>query len=266
MPGRKTAVRQDIFGVSYTIEYVRNEDHTQTLQTAANVGQVFLGAAMKCASCHDSFDRPEWTQDRFLGFAGLFAPHDLERIRCDAHSGQYVPARFPFKLPGAEERLPADAAVRLHFAARWITDPQNPRFARSIVNRLWKRYLGYGLLEPADDFRDDVAASHPELLDWLADDFTRHGYDLQHTIRLILTSRTYQLRYDPLLEDRLLLDQAAAPRYFRSPALRRLTAEQVLDSIRVATTGTAIKPSERSYLDMTSDGAGPGVGSAGHAQ
>ena len=252
MPGRKTAVRQDIFGVEYTIEYVRNEDHTQTLQTAANVGQVFLGAAMKCASCHDSFDRPEWTQERFLGFAGLFAPHDLERIRCETHSGQYVSARFPYNLPGTDEKLPEDSAVRLRYAARWITDPQNPRFARSIVNRLWKRYLGYGLLEPADDFRDDVPASHPELLDWLADDFTRHGYDLQHTIRLILTSRTYQLRYDPQLEDHLALDKPSAPRYFRSPALRKLTAEQVLDSFRVATTGAAIKPSERSYLDMTS--------------
>jgi hypothetical protein len=252
MPGRKTAVRQDIFGVEYTIEYVRNEDHTQTLQTAANVGQVFLGTAMKCASCHDSFDRPQWTQDRFLGFAGLFAPQDLERIRCDAHSGQYVPARFPFLLSGSDQRMPEDANVRLHHVARWITDPQNPRFARSIVNRLWKRYLGCGLVEPADDFRDDVPASHPELLDWLADDFARHGYDLQHTIRLILTSRTYQLRYDPQLEDRLVAEQPGAPRYFRSPALRRLTAEQVLDSIRVASSGVTIKPSERSYLDMTS--------------
>ena len=106
MPGRKTAIRQDIFGVPYTIEFVRNEDHTQPLQTAANVGQVFLGAAMKCASCHDSFDRPEWTQDRFLGFAGLFAPHDLERIRCESHSGHYVPARFPFTVPGRNNDCP----------------------------------------------------------------------------------------------------------------------------------------------------------------
>ena len=124
-------------------------------------------------------------------------------------SGQYVPARFPFELPGADQRLPEDAAVRLHYAARWITDPQNPRFASPIVNRLWKRYFGLRTVEPADDFRDDMPASHPELLDWLADDFTRHGYDLQHTIRLILTSRTYQLRYDPKLEDRLVVDQPA---------------------------------------------------------
>ena len=97
--------------------------------------------------------------------------------------------------------MPDDLPGRLHLAAQLITDPANPRFAKTIVNRLWKRYLGLGLFEPADDFRLDVPASHPELLDWLAHDFVEHGCDLKHTIRLILTSRTYQLRYDPQLED-----------------------------------------------------------------
>ena len=69
-------------------------------------------------------------------------------------------------------------------------------------------------MEPADDFRDDVPASHPDLLDWLADDFASHGYDLQHTVRLILTSRTYQLRCDPQLEDQLVADQPTRPRLF----------------------------------------------------
>jgi hypothetical protein len=76
--------------------------------------------------------------------------------------------------------------------------------------------------------------SHPELLDWLADDFVRHGYNLKHTIKLILNSRTYQLKFDPKLADQFDVDKPGAPRYFRSPALRRLTAEQLLDSINVA--------------------------------
>ena len=165
MPRRHGAVSEDLFGVKYTIEYVRNEDHTVTLQTAANVGQVFLGASMKCASCHDHFDNPEWTQRRFVGFAGLFAPADLELIRCDVHTGKTAPARFPFDLPGVDETAPDDLDGRLHLAAELITDPLNARFAETIVNRLWKRYLGLGLVEPADDFRPDRPASHPELLD-----------------------------------------------------------------------------------------------------
>ncbi len=203
---------------------------------------------MKCASCHDHFENPEWTQERFLGFAGLFAPHDVERIRCDVQSGQYVPARFPFELPDAPAVVPTKLAGRLHLAATLVTDPANARFAKSIVNRLWKRYLGLGLFEPVDDYRPDRGASHPELLDWLARDFVAHGCDLKHTIRLILTSRTYQLPFDPKLADRFDPTAPAEPRAFRSPALRRLTAEQVLDSMRMATAGE-LAPGERAFLD-----------------
>ena len=248
MPGRKPADVEDIFGTRYRIEYVRNEDHTVTLQTAANVGQVFLSTSMKCASCHDHFENPEWTQERFLGFAGLFAPHDLERIRCDVHSGQYVPARFPFDLAGAPVAVPTKLTARLHQAAGLVTDPANDRFAKSIVNRLWKRYLGLGLFEPADDYRPEHGASHPVLLDWLARDFLASGCDLKHTIRLILTSRTYQLPFDTRLADRFDPSAPAEPRYFRSPALRRLTAEQVLDSMHMATAGE-LASGERAFID-----------------
>ncbi len=251
MPRRKRAESEDVLGSKFAIEYVRNEDHTATLQTAANIGQVFLGTGMKCASCHDHFENAEWPQDRFLAFAGLFTIEDLERIRCEAKSGHRIAAKFPFELPGAPESVPADLPGRLHLAAQSIVDPANPRFARTIVNRLWKRYLGLGLFEPADDFRADVPASHPELLDWLAYDFIEHGCDLKHTIRLILTSRAYQRRYDPGLEDHFSAGGKNAPRYFRSPSLRRLTAEQLLDSIRVAAGGKFV-PAERAFLDVRS--------------
>ncbi|HTU25647.1 MAG TPA: DUF1549 and DUF1553 domain-containing protein [Pirellulales bacterium] len=251
MPGHQAAVDQDLFGTKYQVEFVRNEDHTVTLQTAAAVGQVFLSSAMKCASCHDHFENPAWTQERFLGFAGLFAPHDLEKIRCDVHSGQQVAARFPFDLPGPAVEIPTQLDERLHVAAQLIVDPANELFAKSIVNRLWKRYLGWGLFEPVDDYRPDRPASHPELLAWLARDFVAHGCDLKHTIRLILTSRTYQLPYDSKFADRFDAADPTAPRYFRSPALRRLTAEQVIDSVRMATAGQLL-PGERAFLDARS--------------
>jgi hypothetical protein len=259
MPGRQRAVTEELLGTRYRIEYVRNEDHTATLQTAANVGQVFLSTAMKCASCHDHFENAEWTQDRFLGFAGLFAPRDLERVRCEVHSGRYVPARFPFELPGAAAAAPARLDSRLHLAAQLITDPANERFAKSIVNRLWKRYLGLGLFEPVDDYRADRPASQPELLDWLAYDFVAHGCDLKHTIRAILTSRTYQLPYEPKFADRFDPAAPGEPRYFRSPSLRRLTAEQVLDSFRLATAGT-LAPGERAFLDSRITALGTALG------
>ncbi len=253
MPRRPSAATEDIFGIPYVIQYVRNEDHTATLQTAANVGQVFLGTSMKCAGCHDHFDNAEWTQERFLGFAGLFAPKDLERIRCDVKSGQYIAARFPFELPGAGGgAVPNELDERLHIAAQLVTDPANPRFAKTIVNRLWKRYMGLALIEPVDDFRNDRPASHPELLDWLAYDFLQHGCDLKHTIRLILTSHTYQLAYDPKLADRFDPSEPVnPPRYFRSTALRRLSAEQLIDSFRLVTTGE-LRHEQRTYLDARS--------------
>ena len=252
MPGRQPARTDEIFGTKYQIEYVRNEDLTVTLQTAANIGQVFLSTSMKCASCHDHFEDPAWTQTRFLGFAGLFAPRDLERVRCDVHSGQIVPARFPWAVstsPSATSAvMPSELADRLSLAARLITDPANDRFAKSIVNRLWKRYLGLGLFEPIDDYRPDRGVSHVELLDWLARDLVTNGYDLQHTIRLILNSRTYQARYTPEWADHFDPSEPDRPRYFRSPALRRLTAEQAVDSLRMATTGE-LPEGQRACLD-----------------
>ncbi|HEY2893218.1 MAG TPA: DUF1549 domain-containing protein [Pirellulales bacterium] len=251
MPGRKRAETEDVLGSKFTIEYVRNEDHTATLQTAANVAQVFLATSMKCASCHDHFENDEWPQERFLAFAGLFAEKDLEKIRCELKTGTHVPAGVPFPLADLPREVPQDLHGRLQLTARWLTDPANPRFAKSIVNRLWKRYFGLGLFEPADDFRLDVPSSDPELLDWLARDFIEHDCDLKHTTRLMLTSRAYQLRYDPALEDAPASHGDKQPRYFRSPALRRLTAEQFLDSVRTAASGKFV-PAERTLLDNRS--------------
>jgi uncharacterized membrane protein/YHS domain-containing protein len=236
IPGAKKPETAEANSKKSRVSYIRFETHTDTLQSAATVAQVFLGTSMKCASCHSHFENDEWPQKRFLAFAGMFGPHDLELIRCEKKSGEFIPARFAFELPGALESVPDDLDGRLRRAAQLLTDPQNPRFAKAIVNRLWKRYLGLGLFEPIDDFRLSVPPSHPQLLDWLAYDFMSHDYDLKHTVRLILTSRTYQTAYSAALEDHFDIARKTDPRYFRSPTLRRLTAEQVIDSLRVAAT------------------------------
>lgn len=251
--GAKQPVMVQANGKPARVAYVRNETHTDTLQTAAAAAQVFLGTAMKCASCHNHFENDEWPQARFLAFAGLFGASDLEIIRCEKKTGRMVKAAFPFEPAGGEAALegiptemPTDEAGRLRLAAAMVTDPANPRFARAIVNRLWKRYMGLGLFEPADDYRDDVMPSHPELLDWLAYDLMAHEFDLKRTIGLILTSRTYQLRFDAALADSFDVAEKDAPRWYRSPTLRRLTAEQVVDSVRVAM-DQSLDPAERLY-------------------
>ena len=230
--------------------WIQNTDHTETAQSAAYVAQVFMGTAVKCASCHNHFLNPEWTQKKFMGYASYFTPQNMEVIRCEVHEGEFVPPTFLFDQPSARNAAafaPLGPDQRLRQVSRLIVDPENPRFASCLVNRLWKRYFGLGLVEPADDFRAEGRdASHPALLLWLADDFMRHGYDLKHTIRLMLTSRTYQLRYDPRLADTFSAAAPDAPRFFRSPTLRRLTEEQLLDSVNVAISNA---DAPRAYLD-----------------
>ena len=252
MPGYQKPIPEKLNGDYYVYpSFVLNADHIETIQTAANTAQVFLGTGMKCASCHNHFLNSEWPQTRFLSFASLFAKKDLEVIRCEAHTGKFVSAAFPFRLPDVPAEVPADVPSRLHRLAQLLTDPMDERFSKTIVNRLWKRYLGLGLFEPVDDYRADRPASHPELLDWLAYDFMQHGYDLKHTIRLILTSRTYQLKYDPALEDHFDIGKPDTPRYFESPSLRRLTAEEFLDSIKIASL-QKLNSDERLYVQTAS--------------
>ncbi len=251
MPRHKPSTEVAPNGKRLRIGYVLNNTPTDAIQTAANVAQVFLGTSMKCASCHNHFSNDEWPQSRFIAFAGLFTEGDLELVRCEKRTGQYVEARFPFALPGMPEAPATTEKARLHRVGLLLTDPANPRFARAIVNRLWRRYIGLGLVEPIDDFRLDRPASHPALLDWLADDFMRHGYDLKHTIRLILTSRTYQHRYDAARADVFDVQKPDEPRYFRSPRLRRLTAEQFIDSVRLVANGS-LDRKQRIYLDRIS--------------
>ncbi len=219
--------------VKYRGGYVKSETHLDSLQTAANLGQVFLGTRMKCASCHDHFLNYEWTQNRFFGFASFFSDKNLEIIRCEVKKGEFVAPQFIFENGQANPDRLTTLEGRLSEVTQLIIDPANPRFAAAMVNRLWKRYLGLGFIEPVDDMREDTPASHPELLQWLSYEFAKSGYDMKHMIRLMLNSRTYQLEFNPQLAD-IQKTGETSERLFRSPIQRRLTCEQVLDSIHTA--------------------------------
>jgi hypothetical protein len=105
-----------------------------------------------------------------------------------------------------------------------FASPDNLWFARVQVNRIWYHLMGRGLVDPPDDFRATNPASHPALLDALAQDFIKHKFDVRYLIRLIMNSRTYQLASDP---DQTNQDDETN---FARALVRRLGAEQLLDS------------------------------------
>jgi hypothetical protein len=203
-----------------------NASQTPPVQAAQNVAQVFLASSLKCASCHDSFIN-RWKLDDAYGMAGFFAAQDLEVHRCDKATGKKVGPKFLF--PGLGEVPPgADLAARRRAVAHMVTRPKDPRFARALVNRLWKRLLGRGLFEPVDDLDSRRAAS--PLLDWLAHDFMAHDCDAKHTLREILLSRVYQL---PVAKE--APGKGKEPPPIRGPVERRLTSEQYLDAVSQVT-------------------------------
>ena len=124
------------------------------------------------------------------------------------------------------EGLDEDIRIKL---AKWITAPENPWFARAIVNRVFKHYMGRGIVEPLDDFRVTNPPTNEALLDALAKDFVANGYHLKHTIRLILNSRAYQLSSLPNETNRA--DTLNYSHYY----VRRLLAEELIDSMSEVT-------------------------------
>lgn len=111
--------------------------------------------------------------------------------------------------------------------ADWLTSPDNPYFARMLVNRYWKHFFSTALVEPEDDMRVTNPASHPALLDGLASEFAESGFDLKHLIRTICNSRTYQLESEP--NEFNVTDTQNYSRYYP----KRLQAEVLLDAINV---------------------------------
>lgn len=154
--------------------------------------------------------------------------------------------------------VPADAAsqsLREQYAS-WIVSPENPRFAKTIVNRLWKNTFGRGLIEPVDDFTDDSDGPYDPLLDQLAGLFVKMDFDIQEFQRLLLYTNTYHREcgnFDPNLE---------TDYWFAGPMMRRFSAEQIWDSILALSVSNPYpytKPGKNEYqqfanLDLASIG------------
>lgn len=210
------------------------------------VTTAFLGMETKCARCHDSpYHRA--TQEQLFQLAALLgrAPQEVPAtssvpidklhqggrrplIKVTLVPGTKVEPHWPFpeicdeSLGQLLAEHPEDSRDRL---AALITAPQNERFAQVIANRVWKRLMGRGLIEPVDDW-EKATPTHPELLRWLGREFVRSGYRVNELAKLILNSHAYQRATNEKL-------QAANP-LFAAPAPRRLTAEQLLDALFAA--------------------------------
>ena len=233
---------------------------TPPTEVATEQFRVFAGRRLGCAQCHNHpFEN--WSQDQFWGFAAFFG--NMTRLAAiDGMRGPYFviddPAGHGFRKVGRGrlihprskeqveptfldgQQLPAAQQLdpRLQLA-NWMTSPENPYFAETIVNRIWSYYLGRGIVDPVDDFRTVNPPSHPQLLAALSADFIENGYDLKHLMRTILRSRTYQLAGVP--NDSNQHDQLnyshARPRFLEPPVLLDAISQVTLTDSELVATG-----------------------------
>ncbi len=203
---------------------VVNASQTPQMQAAQNISQVFMGINMKCASCHDSFVN-DWQLSDAYALANIYADDPLEIFQCDKPTGKKASTKFLYPEFGA---IDASAAKtnRLKQLASCVVSPKNGRLSRTLVNRLWGKFYGRALVEPVDDM--EQAAWNSDLLDWLAEDFVAHRYDVKHLITQIITSRAYQL---PSVN----VGENDKNYIFRGPSVRRLTAEEFRDALTALT-------------------------------
>ena len=200
---------------------VVNSSQTPEMQAAQGISQVFLGVNIKCASCHDSLVN-DWRLADAYGLAAVYHDGPLEMFQCDKPTGKTVAARFLYPEVGEIDPT-ADKPARLKRLAELMTGERNGRLSRTLVNRLWARLFGRGLVEPLDDM--EQAPWSQELLDGLARDLVEHHYNVKQTLEVMVTSRAYQM---PAVA---AADSPAKDYVFRGPWARRMSAEQFQDAV-----------------------------------
>ena len=212
-------------------------------EAARSISQLLLGVRIECAQCHHH-PSERWGQDDYVGLAGFFTGVSLKKL---PNGEQAIVSRGGKDLPSprggdpiAARALGAPAATflpatdRRQALADWMTNPENPYFAKTIANRLWAHYLGRGLVEPIDDLRETNPPSNEPLMAALENHLIELKFDLKQFTRTLLQSRTYQLSSetnDSNFDD----DQS-----FSHAMHKSLPAEVLLDAI-CQVTGTPEK-------------------------
>jgi hypothetical protein len=224
-----------------SVYFAISKDTNDTVERAT---QVFCGVRMLCARCH-AHPLENWTQADYYGLASFFSqvstrqdgrfPNEgntklvqLNLAAGDAtnpRTGRPQPPRF---LGGGDVKVTA-GGDRREVYARWLTSPQNPFFARGLVNRLWSYFFHRGIVEPVDDVRSTNPPINPALLHALTKDFIEHHFDARHLMRRIVTSATYQRGSTPTPSNR------HDEQNFSHAIPRRVPAEALLDCLVQAT-------------------------------
>ena len=203
-----------------------------------NTTQLFLGVRFSCNKCHDHpFE--VWTQNQYYELGAFFADVQLKNGRLPGEEIVYTsfnptPVKHPRTLAVVKASVPfgevkEELQDRRESFAEWLTSAENPMFAKAGVNRIWSYFMGRGIIEPVDDIRTSNPPSNPELLEALTKDFVDNSFDIRHIMKTIAKSRTYQQSIKTNKwnkSDSINFSHATA---------RRLTAEQLLDAIGVAT-------------------------------
>jgi hypothetical protein len=213
--------------------------HDEPTRLAETVSVAFLGMSINCAKCHNH-PMEKWTNDQYYAFANLFsrvrskngAVSDERVIFADTTGDLVQPLRGKPQLPTPLDAPPlslTSSEDRRAPLAKWLTSPENPYFARSITNRVWKNFFSIALVESVDDLRMTNPASNEKLLSEAAGFLVKNRFNLKSLMREILRSETYQRSSVALPENKD--DTRFYARYYP----RRLMAEVMLDSISQVT-------------------------------
>jgi hypothetical protein len=211
--------------------FVLHKNPAEVTETAA---VTFLGMSVACAKCHNH-PLEKWTQDQYWSMVNMFGRVGLKNgERSGDVAVQSLPAGDVPHLRRGVPMPPApldaqplafdDPRDRRTVFADWLTRPDNPYFAKALVNRVLRNFLGRGLVEAEDDQRATNPPTNPELLAALAKDFSTHGYDIKQLIRLVMNSATYQRSSAPAA------GAESDDRFHSHYLVRRLPAEVILDA------------------------------------
>ena len=220
--------------------FMLHKDISDLTETTA---VTFMGMSITCCRCHNH-PLEKWTQDQYWSMANLFAQVAIkngdragEFSIQSAGEGDVLHPRRGVAMPPTPldgKALKEGTKDRREYFADWLTSPSNPYFAKALVNRVWRNFMGRGLVEAEDDLRQTNPASNEELLDALAKDFVQKKYDVKQTIRAIMNSAAYQRSSIPSPPGRGAGGEGPGnktdDRFYSRYLIRRLPAEVVLDA------------------------------------
>jgi hypothetical protein len=238
LDGRNTDPAAGRLALSPAGYYAAKESKPENI--ASGVSRVFLGIRLECAQCHNH-PFASWKRDQFWSLAAFFAdvpPQGTENTFVSRRDPDAAPRR-ELTIPGSKKVVKAThldgstpawrpRAETREILAEWVTAPDNPYFARAIVNRVWARFFGLGLIEPMDDLEGSAGAELSGLLDELAGQFRAHGYKLKFLIRVLTATRAYNL-------SSVAKQAESTTPMFASMPVRGLSPGQLFDSLTQAT-------------------------------